>query len=237
MKEKLEISTKDRQNYTTTSSHCCSIPLEKTFSNIKNVKLVNAQIPMTYFIFNTTNNVVKTSFGTAIITAGNYTILELITEMTSVLNTATSKTWTISYSNKTNKLTFTCSLAFQFLFSDTTNTACYNLGFTNIDTASSLTTSSTRSVNIVGEMNCYLRIKELQTPSLHTVKGTFFNFKIPITKNYNEIEYYTNQGDENVETCENIRALYNLSIELLKYDGTYLDLNNSDFNFEIEIEY
>jgi hypothetical protein len=234
MKERLEVSTTDRNDFNTSSSHSCVIPLSNRYYNVKNIKLVNAQIPLTFYAFNSSNNIIHTNLGNATIIAGNYNANELCSHMKSILDTATSATWTITYSKYTNKFTFVCTSAYIFQFSNA-NSACYNLGFPPVNTTSGTTNTSTRSINITGELNCYLRISQFSTPDMHTVAGVFFNFKIPITQAYNNIEFYENQGNDNIEDVD-IRCLSILNVKLLKYDGTDFDLNNSDFSFLLELE-
>jgi hypothetical protein len=81
----------------------------------------------------------------------------------------------------------------------------------------------------------YLRFSQFNSPDNHTANGVHFNYKIPITQQYNDIEYYTNSGDENIEDVE-LRSLSCLNLELIKYNGLALDLNNSDFSFLLELE-
>jgi hypothetical protein len=238
MKEHLEVSTVDRENYNTSSSHNCVIHLQKKLYDIEQIRLINAQIPLTFYAFNSSNNIIHTSLGNATIVAGNYNTNELVSHMITILNAATTPaTWTITYSEQTNKLTFVCTSAYIFQFSNTSS-ACYNLGFPSVNTISGTTNTSTRSINISGDLNCYLRFREFYNPDTITSSGSYFSFKIPLTHKYNEIEFYVNQSsDENTQKIQVLKNLFILHVELLRYNGSYLDLNNSDFNFMLEIEY
>lgn len=123
----------DNAEYT----HCC---------------VMQASIPKSFYLVETGWNTFTlrdndTLFSyTITITPGNYTVNTLITELQTILNTASSKTWTITSSTLTGKLTFTVSSGnYSFIFS----TFCYEiLGF-NSNSTNTLITQTITSTNII----------------------------------------------------------------------------------------
>ena len=129
--------------------------LRRPLTNIAAVKIIEVQIPFTFYVFNSNNNTFTMSVAgicaDAFVTIpiGNYTATTLATALKTALDTAllsqgspTSLRWTVTYSGasaspSTGKFTFTLpsiiSTATSFTFGNTGDTGNYNprimLGF------------------------------------------------------------------------------------------------------------
>lgn len=101
----------------------------------RQITLVNAQIPVSFYILNYTNNVfvfrnVATSTNyTITLSVGNYNSTTFITLVQSSILTATGLNVTITISNADGKLTFSCPTNFSILSTNTLTTS--NLIFGN----------------------------------------------------------------------------------------------------------
>ena len=97
------------------------------FDNVLGVKLISAQIPFSYYVFNSTNNtftLTATSGGpyTFVIPVGNYTAATLATALAAELNAIDpAGAYTVTYSATTGKFTFTSltpGYSFTFTFTE-----------------------------------------------------------------------------------------------------------------------
>lgn len=143
----------------------------KTETNIvhKQIQVLHAQIPYSFYVINYTNNVLQIKLGggsvqTLTIPTGNYTGSSLIAALKSAINDAN---FNIILSGINGKLTFTYNASFIIY-----NTAAYSiasiLGFTSNSTnnSSSNTLTSPNPLNLLG-------IKTLQITSGNLVMNNF----------------------------------------------------------------
>ena len=94
------------------------------------ISLVNAQIPVSWYIINYTNNVFTLQLGNNItktyyISVGNYNANSLITALNTLIN---DSNFSITISKITGKLTFTYNTTF-IIYSDNNCSVCSILGF------------------------------------------------------------------------------------------------------------
>lgn len=103
----------------------------------RQITLVNAQIPVSFYIVNYTNNVfifrnVATSTNyTITLTVGNYNSTTFITLLQAAILSATGLTVSISISNADGKLTFSCPTQYQILSTNILTTIDNILGLDN----------------------------------------------------------------------------------------------------------
>jgi len=136
--------------------------LGKPLSNVAAIKVLDAQIPFSFYIFNPTNNTftltetvsASPSSATVTIPIGNYTSTTILPALILALHTASphSFTYTVTYSSTNYLLTFACSDTvngdtFALTFGTATDIGQSNprlwLGFTPGVSTSSVVTSST----------------------------------------------------------------------------------------------
>jgi hypothetical protein len=90
--------------------------LGRPLTDIASIKILEVQIPFSYYVFTTANNTFKvvitlggddepTTY-TVTIPIGNYTASSFVTNIITALNAATGISWTVTYSNITNKITY-----------------------------------------------------------------------------------------------------------------------------------
>ena len=94
------------------------------------ISLVNAQIPVSWYIINYTNNVFTLQLGNNItktyyISVGNYNANSLITALNTLIN---DSNFSVTISKITGKLTFTYNTTF-IIYSDNNYSICSILGF------------------------------------------------------------------------------------------------------------
>ena len=94
------------------------------------ISLVNAQIPVSFYTINYTNNVLKIKLGnnnvqSYYIQVGNYNANSLINALNAVIN---DSNFVITISKITGKLSFTYNVGF-FIYSDNDCSICSILGF------------------------------------------------------------------------------------------------------------
>ena len=135
----------------------------------RQITLTNAQVPVSFYIVNYTNQVfVIKNNGTGIsynvtIPIGNYNSTNFITAVTSAILSTASITMTITISSTTGILTFSSATNFQFTSTSTASTANALFGFSNTSNlVSSL--SGTYTATAPYPLNL-LGIKQLQVKS------------------------------------------------------------------------
>lgn len=112
--------------------------LGKPLSNIAAMKVIEVQIPFSYYVFNSINNtftLTESDGGgpaTVTIPVGNYDTVSILTALATALNSASvnSHTYTVTYSAITQKLTFTSNAGTTKTFTLTFGSAG-NVGNTN----------------------------------------------------------------------------------------------------------
>ncbi len=138
--------------------------LGKPLSNIAAVKVIECQIPFSYYVFNTINQnfLLTESDGggatTITIPAGNYDSTTILAALATALNasSANSHTYTVTYSSLTQKLTFSSNAGgantFTFTFGNVNNVGNTNprlwLGF-NASTITSSTSQVLVAPNVI----------------------------------------------------------------------------------------
>lgn len=111
----------------------------KPLNNIAALKLIEAQIPFSYYVFNSFNNTFQLteSLGggptTVTIPPGNYNSATIIAALTTALNNASAnlKTYTVTYSQSAQQLTITNNAGGTSTFTLTFGTNLYDPGWNN----------------------------------------------------------------------------------------------------------
>lgn len=124
-------------------------PLPYLSRQIKSVKLLDVQIPMSMNTFNPTNNVIifteATSPATtrqATITAGNYNEDTILVALKAALDAAGTQPYTCTYNASTNSITITAPAIFTLYFANVLSTAYDRLGFLKVNTTPSTSVTS-----------------------------------------------------------------------------------------------
>jgi len=196
----------------------------------RQISLVSAQIPVSFYNVNYTNNkiVFKKSedagFTTATIAVGNYNANSFITTLTALFLSALSATVTISLSKTTGIITITRST---LNFSISPLSTCYELlGFVNGTTYTSASSilSPPYPINLLG-----IKTLQIKSPSLSTQNYSSY------TKSHNTLLATlsvdaTLFGQINYHNYTDLRTSFS-NVELNAIDIQFYDENDNLVNF------
>lgn len=206
----LTIDSQDRL-YGTSSNFTVQLPL--ALRNVKRAKLLSCQIPNATYNIDTTNNILYFNDGTnksVTIPPGCYTINNLPSTLTTLLNAASSIVFTISISQTTLFMTIAGTSPFQLLAG--VNNIATTLGITVPSSVSSSITSS-NIVDLSPIPYFYIDINGCNQDcrSCNTIDyGTFI---VQNTTNSNDITYMmVNSHYEITESMLNLVNQINIKI-------------------------
>ena len=233
----LYVNSKNRNNPSTTNSSLFNLPLAFPPLHVSRITLLNAIIPNTFYAFR--DDTIKTNnyfdFVDSLgnnqiqIPVGTYNSTQLVTELQTLLNAASTDTYTVSYDTINLRLNITSSFAgFQILGLTGANASqnCLSLlGFNNVDTTPGASQTAPNAINIQGPKEIFIKCSQFQAP-IHDTRNSFVAlFQVSLTAPYGSINFYEQfQGHEtgiNVET----RSLNSIDIEIVDENGKLLFLN------------
>jgi len=198
------------------------------------LSLVDAQIPMSYYVVTTTNQLLDYTVNSVNYTynldIGNPNITDLVNELNLNLTNLT-----VSYDTKTNKLTFVSS----FTFSLNSISTCFKLiGFTDgthNSVSNSLTSDSV--CNLAGTKSIYVMIPNLHNVNIDNRTGASSSclVKIPATAMSNGILKYTNKSGHKVMITD--KTINYIQIILQDDDENTIDLNNQHYSMTFQIDF
>lgn len=210
-------------------------PILRPFHFQLKITLINMNIPHSWYNINSYNNkliyIVNGITYTITITSNNYNL----TSLTSYLNTNMSG-FTITYDSNTNKMTFYNATYSSFSISSA-STCLTEIGLS--------TGKSTTNNYIISDYCCdvsytkalYIGIN-VNLNSIDSRNELMYNniiAEIPIEKNYLGIEVYKNYTGISHMLFEN--KITNLQLTITDEDDNIIDLNGSNWNCTILIEY
>ena len=240
----LIIDSKDRENYITTSSNNFRVDLANPINGrVVAYGLKSAVIPKTNYnipaVRNTFtfNNSISTS--TITITPGNYTMTELLAEITTQLNALGFDTYTVTYNSISGKVTFQSTLA-AFTLNPTLDTSqgsiLYKLGFVPGIAYTGGTVTSPNVADISGIKSAYIKIKQL-TQYMKNTTNSVLNFKVDLTCPFGSIVFFADEGRYHQyfnSNKDNLGSMGFFDVTLVDEYGTLLDLNGRDWSFVIQ---
>lgn len=213
------------------------------------MRLENIRVPISYYNINSTNNVfrveedngVSQTVIVATIPQGNYIISELLDELETQLNAATtqSNTYTLNKSNITGKvsISFTggsTTITVQTITSGSTlNTI---LGFEDA------TYSTTDSVILVAPNHALLSpIRYLLIESSITSSNYYsvnhqkrIGVKVPVIELRENVQLFLNDNGPRFKV-DNYHSLHKLDFRVVDNLGNQIDFNGVDYSFELVI--
>jgi len=202
----------------------------------KYITVLDAQIPCSFYIINSTNKVLTVVLGantyTLNLTLGNYNANSLITELISKIATIPTLTATIVINKSTGKLTFTCSSSVTLVY--TTSTIGTVLGLTANLTGTSITLQ--QPLNLLGVK--LLNIKSTALSVTAFTSENFGNSSILLSIPNNEASFnmisYTNQNSlNNAVLFADIVDV--IDIQILDESGNFIDFNGIDWTMNLGI--
>lgn len=212
--------------------------------NIAFLKILEAEIPFSYYVINTTNNtftLTEPLVGSATVTVpvGNYTSTTLTTVLANQMTAASvalgSRVYTVTFSTQTQKFTVTTN--FGSLVLTFTNSLQQVLGMLPSNTSVGLTLVAPNTAQITGDNYVYVCSTNLSPliKAKKTNNGPEIA-RIPMNVNPGEICYYQDiQSDKwfNIENNPQLHR-FDLFLRLGKSQNT-LTLNGQPFSLKIAL--
>ena len=210
------------------------------------ISVINAQIPMSYYVITSANN--KLSYNTISpvsiidlnIPVGNYNSYTLCEKLTSLF-LANGKTITITVSSVNGLINFTQSSSVFIIYPYVIGSG--SLIFSSIapiigltDTAPYIGTSITGNypVNLLGTKRIKIKSNALSINSLSSINLSFNTIiaSVPVDNSYFSMISYENQNDLNKNIIK-VPTIENIDIQLTDDDDNLIDFNNFDWTITL----
>jgi hypothetical protein len=210
----------------------------KDDDNIKQkyVTILDAQIPVSFYIINGSNQILTVITGgntyTLNLTQGNYNATSLITELKTKIATIPSLTATIVISKVSGKLTFTFSSAITLVFS--TSTIASVIGLTANLSGTSITLQ--QPLNLLGIKRLNIKSDALAVSSFSS--QNLGNSSILLSIPNNEAQFnmisFTNQNNLN-NSILNADLVDVIDIQIVDESNNFIDFNGIDWTMTLGI--
>ncbi len=216
--------------------------------NVKGFIVHSAQVPNIFYNVPAGKNIIQINrslnnqTNTLAITPGQYTINDLLAELSNKITLGIPDTCVVTINDITQRLTFTFTgSSYRLLYGGTTMRDI--LGLAPQDNQSALVVTLSDPVNLTGETECYIHSRILASNNLSEASGTFSVVdKINLDKPYGAM-CYTNYNNDlthqvNYYPFENKKTLRSVDINLRSRTGELLVLpDNYTFTMMIKIFY
>jgi hypothetical protein len=203
------------------------------------VTILNAQMPCSFYVINSTNNKLVISgpaitTKTIIISNGNYNANTLITELTTKV-TASGLNMEITINKSNGILTFTSTGFVNFYFGST-STILDILGTDSTLIASSNIYTFSYPLNLLGVKKLLIRSERLAIQAVSSVDYASTNVLVTIPVDvppFSMISY--NSQSESNKNLLNIRSINQIDIQIYDENDNLIDFNNLDWTFSLVI--
>lgn len=233
----------------------------QTMTKIVAFKIISAEIPFSYYLFNTRNNVFTLTESTTgavqvTITPGNYTSSQMITELNTQFLAVASSLYTVTYSSTTQKFTVTsdganANASFTLTFGTaggTTNTdAHWFLGFNSGVNASTLLVLESPNVILLSGPNYIYINSQNQGQLTNNILPTGAEnlgggnrgpqmAKVPVTSGPGSIIFYNDPAPEYWFNVGFIDVLQTMDFYLTLGNFAHpIDLNGLSFQIKLGV--
>ena len=202
------------------------------------VIVLNAQIPVSFYVINDYNNVLTIS-GSGILTTtitidtGNYNANTLISELKSQFLTSGVVFSNIKINKNSGKLVFTALLFTNYSFS---GSMLDILGTTTSVESNSTVYRCIYPLNLLGTERLSIKSEKLAVQSVSSLDYSFSNtlITIPVDVSPFSMISYTSQSDVN-KNILNVRTVNEIDIQILDEDNNLVNFNNLDWNITLVI--
>ena len=200
------------------------------------ISLVNAQIPVSFYTINYTNNVFKIKLGnndkqSYYVQVGNYNANSLITALNILIN---DSNFTITISKITGKLTFAYNTSF-IIYTDNDASICGILGF-DLNTVynCNLSIVCPYVLDLLGykRLEIYSRLNTYNYSSLNNGMSTLLCV-IPIDQPSWGLIMYNNFTDTKHIIKNNIDSI---DIQIKGEDENFINFNNINFTMKLKLD-
>ena len=202
------------------------------------VIVLNAQIPVSFYVINEYNNVLTIS-GSGILTTtitidtGNYNANTLISELKSQFLTSGVVFSNIKINKNSGKLVFTALLFTNYSFS---GSMLDILGTTTSVNLNSTTYRCIYPLNLLGVEKLSIKSERLAVQSVSSVDYSFSNtlITIPVDVSPFSMISYSSQSDVN-KNLLNVRTINEIDIQIFDEDNNLVNFHNLDWNITLVI--
>jgi len=205
------------------------------------VSIVDAQIPVSWYLINSTNNKITITVNnistTYLFPHGNYNVYSFINAWYSVVGN--NSIWNLTFNSTTNKLLFHNYQNTEYYFTDLGNSIFPIIGFSNGNTYSSNVTGdilSNNVINFAGLTKLNIKTSTFTTRNIDSKnKGhTRALASVPVNSSANGIIYYYNNND--YKSIFRNYELSSIGIEILDDFKNYVEFNNIDWTITLQID-
>lgn len=239
----VHVDSRDRINSGDSSSNFM-VSLVQGFGRAKKIQLQSAEIPVSYYVINSSNNSFSLTEDanppvTVTLPLGSPSATDLATFLQTALNSVSPGplTYSVTFDSSTNKFTISNAPATNFSLTFTSNSPYVQLGFNVGTTSTGTSLTSTNVINLSGTN--FFMIQLTNIPQTNTTsKKTSYTFKVPITVAPFSTEIYTNNGQWNqiVDYGNSSPVDINmLAVKLVDYNNNVINLNGNDWSFTLTI--
>jgi hypothetical protein len=202
------------------------------------VIVLNAQIPVSFYVINEYNNVLTIS-GAGVLTAsitcdtGNYNANTLITELKSQFTNAGVLFSNIKINKNSGKLVFTATSTTNYSFS---GSMIDIIGTTTDIISNSNVYRCIYPLNLLGVQKLSIKSEKLAVQTASSVDYSFSNtlVTIPVDVSPFSMISYTSQSDAN-KNLLNIRIVNEIDIQIYDENNNLVNFNNLDWNITLVI--
>jgi len=206
-----------------------------------NICVMNAQIPVSFYTINATNNQIQTQIGNVNLVNGNYNFNSLATMVVSAFSTqiGTTITLTINVINGIITFTYISGILPTYLYFDSLYNAYKVFGFkpnlTYIWASNKII--APYPLNLLGVKKLYIRSQKLQIASFNSATNNLgiTLSTIPVDVPAFSMISYTNQTDLNKSNLQ-IKIIDQIDISITDEDTNLIDFNNLDWNITLVLE-
>jgi hypothetical protein len=191
---------------------------------------LHCEIPLSYYVINSSNNTLSVNSVSYQIAAGNWSASALATQLTTLL---TNQGITVTYSSVTNRFTFG-SISGEFEI-NASSTCLRQLGFSSgTHSSEELSLTSDQVVNLSGTSAIYITSNLVTQNYLDGVQSSVL-VKVPVLSDMGTVLVY--QNPSLVASRLTNRYINTITLTLLDDQGDLLDLNGLDWSISLQVNY
>lgn len=243
-KKLLRLDSRDQQKLPFYKTHDCTFNLsDGGLYRVKEIELLSFSCPMTAYNINTNNNMlyIKDNVGASqsiAIPPSNYDINSLVAILKQSLESITSLTFTVSFSDTTMKLKISATDSFRLMFGTSKINSIANiLGFYEIDTVASDEIEAPSVLNLSVPLYINIMISDCENSIKSSNCYDLASFSCDTIGNNSDVLTWTqNCYNEQIVKCykDNIQSF---NVSLRTYDNKFYDINNSNWTMLLKLHY
>lgn len=195
-----------------------------------NISIVNAQIPISFYIINETNNIININGTVYNFPVGNYNFNSFVNKWINIF----SSQWTITLNTTTNKITFSNPSPFTFLTCSIYSILGFTSGnYTGIYNGSVYSLEASYPCNFSGIMRLNIKSSTFNFHNIDTFeKGqSSIIASIPVNSSYNGIIQYINFT--NFKCNIKNTSINTIQLDIMDDLNNYINFNNQSWNLTL----